>query len=179
MEFATLDAQGAPVRLGAEDLYATTTDGAPTWSRWETAPGVCRLAAVREAPCFVGALWEVPGFGRVALTAAAGGRGWQLGRPFTAGEGAAPALLPLELARTLLRRVQDRAARIRERGGVLPVEDGARLDRAIRALAEAEAATTPPAQARAAHAALAEPLGAGEGLDLAGARRAIAPIDPP
>src|ERR671932_2940479 len=100
MEFATLDAQGAPVRLGAEDLYATTTDGAPTWSRGETTPGVCRLAAVREAPCFVGALWEVPGFGRVALTADAGGRGWDPGRPSPAGEDLTPLLLPLELART-------------------------------------------------------------------------------
>ncbi len=167
MEWLTLDAQGKAVTLAPEELGATAYTGAPTWSHWETAPGRCRCVAVRETPYWVQALWEVPGFGRVWLTADRDGDGWSE-------EGGPPVLLPLAFARTHLRRAQARAAHCTRQGEPVPPQAQARLDRAAHALVQAEAATTPAEQARAAHAALADALWAGEEIVLAQAQRALA-----
>jgi len=155
VEWLTLDAQGEAVTLAPEELGATAYAGAPTWSRWETAPGRCRCVAVRETPYWVQALWEVPGFGRVWLTADRDGDGWSE-------EGGPLVLLPLAFARTQLRRAQARAAQLVQQGEAAPLQAQERLTSAARVLEQAETASTPAEQARAAHAALADALWAGE-----------------
>jgi GH35 family endo-1,4-beta-xylanase len=167
VEWLTLDAQGEAVTLAPEELGATAYAGAPTWSRWETAPGRCRCVAVRETPYWVQALWEVPGFGRVWLTADRDGDGWSE-------EGGPLVLLPLAFARTQLRRAQARAAQLVQQGEAAPLQAQERLTSAARVLEQAETASTPAEQARAAHAALADALWAGEGIVLAQAQRALA-----
>ncbi len=64
-----LGAEGQPATLRAGDVYATTEDGAPTWARFDLAPGRVSVLDAHEPVHAIHALWEVPGFGRVVLRA--------------------------------------------------------------------------------------------------------------
>ncbi len=112
-------------------LYTVNHRNHPFFSEWrQVAPGELAIRYPKEVPFGIAALWEVPGFGRVIVTADDEGRHYRLG------EGA-PLDFRAEAAKSKAARVRRRLSELAQGGDASPeglVERVEAASRRLRAL---------------------------------------------
>lgn len=106
-----------------EVIYTLDARGFPDWSeRSVRVAGEVHVSGVRTEPFHLSILWEVPGFGKVMLTADNEGRGYE--------ENGEPIDFRLEAARTRLRLARVRLAALADLGYSLDASHSSAIERA-------------------------------------------------
>ena len=138
--------------------------GFPFFSEWrQVAPGDWAIRYPKEQPFGLKALWEVPGFGKVIVTADNEGKLYRLG------QSSEPLDWRVEAAKSKVKRTTDRLGALQRDGYVFPPTLVSRVERAA---AETTAAlgTEGEARARQLDAAMNVAFWAAEEIELAKAR---------
>ena len=156
--------KGKPVPCDV--MYTVDQRNFPFWSEWRSAgPGQWAIAYPKTEPFGIAVLWEVPGFGKIIVTADNEGKGYRMGEQQALD-------FRLEAAKSKVKKVRERAQALRTEGYQFGPELQGRIEGAANALASA-LGSQGEAAARQADEALREAFWAGEEMELAKARSDI------